>query len=343
MNMREQVKRLWKLCFHDTDDFVDLYFRMRYTDEINSAVEVDGQVVSALQRIPYPMTFLGTTVPTAYVSGACTHPAYRGRGIMRRLLDEAHRKMFNQGVCFSTLIPAEESLIAYYARSGYTVCFRQQEKLLTAGELPVDNSNHILEIKKIDLFKSLPERIVSFACEQLSRQSCCILHTPADWQVIVADHRLDGGDLWVMEDSGRVRALVLCKFDEDRLTVKELLADTEEAACFLERSLLRQYGVSALIRVLPAGPDEGYALGMLRLIQVEEVLRLYAARYPELSWALEVTGDEAIPENNGCYLLEHGTCRKMQVEGRVYERCTLAVLAGRLLAGERPVMNLMLN
>ncbi len=72
--MKAQVRDLWRLCFSaDSEEFVDLYFRMRYTEQINSAVVEDGKVIAALQRIPYPMTFAGDVVPTAYISGACTH------------------------------------------------------------------------------------------------------------------------------------------------------------------------------------------------------------------------------------------------------------------------------
>lgn len=344
MSMREQVRQLWKMCFHDTDDFIELYFRMRYADEINSAIEMDGQVVAALQRIPYPMTCFGAVAPAAYISGACTHPSYRERGLMRKLLADAHRQMYAEGVCFSTLIPAEEGLKAYYARSGYVPCFRQQVKLLTACSLPVDNSKSVLEINQIDLLKTLPEKIVSFACEQGYQQPCSIQHTPEDWLVIVADHRLDGGEAFVGKDAeGNIRAWVLCKYQRGELTVKELLADTEEAELQMLRTLFQHYGVSALYRVLPAGPDEGYALGMVRLIRVEEVLRLYAVRYPDRCLALEVTGDEAIPGNNGCYVLEQGTCRKSRIAGRDYESFTLSELTEHLFAGECPVMNLMLN
>ena len=96
--MREQVKALWKLCFpEDSDDFVELYFSSRYTDDINSAIVEDGRVLSALQRIPYPMLYMDKVIPVSYISGACTHPDFRSRGMMSRLLDEAHRKMYADG------------------------------------------------------------------------------------------------------------------------------------------------------------------------------------------------------------------------------------------------------
>ena len=83
MSVKEQVRQLWETCFNDDEAFVDLYFRLRYTDQINKAIIEDGKVISALQMISYPMTFCGRTVAASYISGACTHPDYRARGAMR--------------------------------------------------------------------------------------------------------------------------------------------------------------------------------------------------------------------------------------------------------------------
>lgn len=162
MSIKEQVRQLWKLCFTDSDEFVELYFRMRYTDELNSYIEVGGKVVAALQRLPYPMIYEGTIVPTSYISGACTHPDYRNRGVMKQLLMKAHRRMYEDGVVLSTLIPAEEWLKAYYAKSGYAVCFQQGTKLLTRHDLPVDNFRSALKLEEIELDKKLPGDVFAF-------------------------------------------------------------------------------------------------------------------------------------------------------------------------------------
>ena len=120
MSVKEQVRMLWATCFHDSEAFMDLYFGCRYADSLNEYMESDGQVIAALQRIPYRLTYEGMNVPVAYISGACTHPAYRERGVMRKLLAQAHQSMFREGVLFFYLIPAEDWLKGYYARSGYT-------------------------------------------------------------------------------------------------------------------------------------------------------------------------------------------------------------------------------
>ena len=117
--MREKVKKLWKLCFNDNDEFVDMYFNLRYNSEVNVAIESGDEVIAALQMLPYPITFHGNSVPTAYISGACTHPDYRSRGVMRELLSQAFGRMYRNNITFTTLIPAEPWLFGYYARVGY--------------------------------------------------------------------------------------------------------------------------------------------------------------------------------------------------------------------------------
>ena len=76
MTTKDEVKTLWKLCFNDSDEFTDLYFKMRYKDEVNRVIREDGKIISALQMIPYPMTFCDEVISTSYISGACTHPDY---------------------------------------------------------------------------------------------------------------------------------------------------------------------------------------------------------------------------------------------------------------------------
>ena len=91
--IREKVKNLWKLCFNDSEEFTELYFRLRYNNDINIAIQSGEEVIAALQMLPYPMTFEGEDIHTAYISGACTHPDYRNRGVMHELLSQAFARM----------------------------------------------------------------------------------------------------------------------------------------------------------------------------------------------------------------------------------------------------------
>src|SRR5574344_124496 len=108
--VKAQVMNLWKLCFDDSDEFIELYFKLRFNNNVNIYIESGSQVISALQVLPYPFTFYGTEFQSSYISGACTHPEYRNRGVMKRLIAETFARMSSIGVTFATLIPAEDWL-----------------------------------------------------------------------------------------------------------------------------------------------------------------------------------------------------------------------------------------
>ena len=101
--IKEQVKSLWKLCFDDSEAFIELYFRLRYNNEVNLAIQSGEEVIAALQMLPYPMTFCNKIVPTSYISGACTHPDYRAKGVMRELLSQSFARMLRNGDSCRTL------------------------------------------------------------------------------------------------------------------------------------------------------------------------------------------------------------------------------------------------
>ena len=85
-NNKSQLIDLWRTSFNDSEEFIKLFFDRVYKKENALFIEKNGKIVSALQMLPYPMSFCGKQVATSYISGACTHPDFRNRGVMRQLL-----------------------------------------------------------------------------------------------------------------------------------------------------------------------------------------------------------------------------------------------------------------
>ena len=102
---------LWRRCFEDTDEFIRFYFERKYSNANSLIYEENGKALSALQMLPYPMRWENVTVDTSYISGACTLPDVRNRGFMTLLLQNALQEMYDRGIAFSTLIPAEDWLL----------------------------------------------------------------------------------------------------------------------------------------------------------------------------------------------------------------------------------------
>ena len=52
MMIKEQVKALWKICFDDSEEFVEMYFRLRYKTEVNVGLR-QRRVRSCLRRFRF--------------------------------------------------------------------------------------------------------------------------------------------------------------------------------------------------------------------------------------------------------------------------------------------------
>lgn len=341
MSVKEQVRKLWKQCFGDSDEFIDLYFRERYSDKINSYIEKDGKIVSALQRIPYSMTCFGEEIPMSYISGACTDISYRNKGLMSNLLTLAHRSMYEEGKWISSLIPAEEWLVDYYARFGYVLSFQQHIKLLTGMSNSVNNFSFPLHISRIDLCKTLSPDIYSYFCKQLRVLPFCVQHTENDFQTILSDWQLGGGELWAVYHESHIVGLAFCLFCEGSLLVRECLVADNEVRERLLGFLATHYAVDGM-KIISSSAGNLRVYGMARVIHVEQMLRLYA-RHSSASFYLEIEGDRDIPENNGFYVVENGICRRGFIEGKDYRKETIAGLSRLLFEGHFPYMNLMLD
>lgn len=334
--MKEEVKALWKLCFDDSDEFIDLYFKMRYKDELNMAIREEGKVIAALQMLPYPMTFCGDTIATSYISGACTHPDYRGRGAMRCLLNEVHRRMYNDGVWLSTLIPAENWLIDYYGKSGYAPSFGY-----AALEVAIDKLRPLSCYQIEECTSPLSEHFHYFDARMRGR-ACCVQHLKEDFIVIMADLKLGDGKLLVARQEDKIVGMAFVAMEGETLCVKELLTDQERISDALLNEAAHIYKVSTLKQLIPSSLNTSF-LGMARIIHAQKMLTLFARKYPKAELYIHLEGDEAIAENNGFYSVCCGKCTREPIARKKYHTYGMASFTRLLLEAEHPYMSLMLN
>jgi GNAT superfamily N-acetyltransferase len=117
---KEALKVMWKLCFpDDADEFIAFYFDRIYKNDETLVYVEYNQLVASLQMIPYSIQSGATVSPSAYISGAMTHPGFRRKGYMSRLLNVSFEVMKAKGFDYTFLIPQEESLFEFYEKRGY--------------------------------------------------------------------------------------------------------------------------------------------------------------------------------------------------------------------------------
>lgn len=338
MIIKEQVKALWKICFEDSEEFVDMYFRLRYKTEVNVAIQSGDEVISALQMLPYPMTFCGETVQTSYISGACTHPDFRSKGVMRELLSQSFTRMWRNGVHFSTLIPAEPWLFDYYKHMGYASVFQYSVKEITLPEFIPSK-----EIA-VNVVSEFQDTTYSYLNKKLSERSCCIQHSLEDFQVIMADLPISGGSIFVAKRANEIKGIAIIYRGESRIIINELLAEDKDVEHSLLYAIKQYTGCNRMTQLLPS--DEKlpqHSLGMARIINAKEVLQIYASAYPEDEMQLEVS-DKQLSVNNGYYYLSKGKCRySTERMPGAHISMNISELTERILKKLNPYMSLMLN
>lgn len=359
LTMRDHVKTLWQLCFNDDPAFIDLYFKYRFKDDINRCIEQNKRIVSALQAIPYPMTWCGGTVLTEYISGACTHPEYRDRGLMRSLLTQTHQQMKRDGVVFATLIPAEKSLFDFYRGFGYATVFSYKKERWTEGTDAVSDG---LKTSIVDLKEELSVKTGIYRAidNMMAERTCAVQHTYEDYRVIVADMLLEKNRLIMASRNGGYAGAAFCVPVDHTVWVEDVVVKSGEDRHAVLTSLFaeaqRAFGTDAVFYKTPVTADgEAGAkkLGQARVIDPLKALTKWMAAHPSFltekgkdNWLIEVQGDAAIAENNGCYLLTPDGCTfgKECPQGmKPDETMDIPALTTFLLRGMHPFMSLMLN
>lgn len=122
------VREMWKICFGDSDEYMELYFREKYRNE-NTLVYFDNnEAVASLQMLPYIFTFHQTEIPIAYFSGLCTLPEARKKGFMEALIRKAFEVLQQRQIPLAVLVPQEEWLLEFYDKFGFAKTFDAGDK-----------------------------------------------------------------------------------------------------------------------------------------------------------------------------------------------------------------------
>lgn len=336
---KEEVKNIWRLCFDDSEEFIEMYFRLRYNNEVSIGITSGEELIAALQMLPYPMTFGGKTIETSYISGACTHPDYRGNGVMRELLSQAYVRMLHKGALISTLIPGEPWLFDYYARMGYAAVFRySQRKELQSCK---SDSSAYINVKCTGEYE---EAVYQYLHKKMLERPCCIQHTETDFKVILADLSVTHDSLYVATQEDEVKGIAMTYREKDTLWIAELLADSPKIENDLLKHIRQTTGCDKLTIIAPAATDEeSYPLGMARILDARAVLQLYAASCPKDEMNIELT-DEQLTTNNGYYYLCKGKCMysNQRLPG-AHIQLTIGELSQKILAPLQPYMSLMME
>lgn len=176
--MLPTLRDMWKTCFGDSDEYLDIFFRYKYQDNNTLVYIAEGETVASLYMLPYTITFYGQKVPFTYLMGLCTLPEHRNKGYMGKLIWEAHRIINERQIALSILIPAEKRLFDYYNKFGYEQVFDKGNELIPLRKILDENRNidkayHIFDAMYKD-------------------KDFCVQKSKVDFEAITLEYKSDG-------------------------------------------------------------------------------------------------------------------------------------------------------
>lgn len=126
---------LWEEAFGDTKDTIDLFFNTCFQMQNTLVAVCDGQVRSVIYLLRNTLQNGGKSFTASYIYAAATEKAYRGKGLMRTLLEYTTETENARGTDFLYLVPANAHLFRYYEKCGFHIAFGKQICTFSREEL----------------------------------------------------------------------------------------------------------------------------------------------------------------------------------------------------------------
>lgn len=333
------LRRLWKECFNDTDEFIDMYFTRVYSPQVDYSIERDGRVVSALQCLPYNMLCGGNTVLAGYLSGVCTDASYRRQGLAGSLVAQSVADMHRRGCTFAFLIPSGSEVLPFYRQYGFYIAIRR-------SAMPIRHSGNVTggtcTVTPATAYSDVLYRL--FARRQRERRGYALLHSREQFKTVVDDW-IKGGNLILTARLGKKTVSYLfVRPDNEKKVLYVYDAPAGRDAAFASmagqaRGMYPGYDMRAYI----TGHRAHNTFACARITDTSKALAAYAAMHPEADMQISVSGDKLIESNNGFYTVSHGQCTRSSAHAGSFTAMTLAQLTRMIFSGDKMSFNFLLE
>lgn len=228
-------KEIWKLCFGDSDIYIDFYYAHRYKEDETALLLHDGQISAMLTMIPVRMvTSDNRNFQSAMLYAIATHPNYRNRGFASQLMNFSEKYLTANNIDFSILVPAEKHLFDFYRKKGYQEGFYIREALFTGAML---DSLSICKTYRCTISSSIPKEYNDRRNKQLSGR----LHLAYADEEIAYQKKLSqqsGADIYAIDIEEIQGCAVIERISPDKLLIKEILLPEELIAMVIKQIAL---------------------------------------------------------------------------------------------------------
>jgi len=122
--MLEEITDLWLSCFAERREAVDLFFAVHYYPKNTLVLKLGERIVAMVHMLPLEILTDAGRLQAHYIYAAATHQAFRGQGLMGRLMARAAEEGVARGDHYALLLPADPGLYDFYGKHGFVRFFK---------------------------------------------------------------------------------------------------------------------------------------------------------------------------------------------------------------------------
>ncbi len=275
------AKDVWKVCFADSEAFIDEYFKkiVRYEDTLGY---YEGEELLAdLFMLKFQAKFAGRFYAADFLAGCATLPRARKRGLMKELVRSAMLDMRGRGLCVTYLHPF---LHSFYRNFGYeTIAYikRHTAQPCMCGETKLTTCYSSMQ--------NLPmEKMYQAYCRYMDRFDNCFLRDSARFSNWLALLFADKGQAAVYENPGTGECAYALFYLEDGA------ADMFELACADQKTREKLFDAVPAAKAnyfLPAGAHEQGSEEFTMMRVLDPIAALQNARLHAYDFTIAVEDD----------------------------------------------------
>ncbi len=204
----ENLKQLWAKVFRDSDEAIDMFFDFHFKPENTAVCIEDNKIVAMFFLLPGKLNNNNCIYNSYYLYAACTDKEYRGRGIMKNLIEFAIYESKKRQINYIFLLPAEDSLYGYYENFGFVPIYGKTTNVYTFDEL--DNNTQISV-----------EHSYSSDYLYLLRKNLCSHYTYFEWDSTSIDFAVKFNKYYGAKFISNCNGYLLYTIADDKIFVKE--------------------------------------------------------------------------------------------------------------------------
>lgn len=285
-DLKEQMMKLWKDTFHDSDDYISLIFDNYFDPEYIEYHEENGQLVSALLGIPYLFGNKDLEISAIYLCGLATKTEFRNRGIMDNLIKRINGRARVKGYILSFLIPQSDVLRIYYLSKGYhNFTYYVEDRYTNVHNFRneyianIDKSSEkdvSLKVKAFEKLRierltssdyNLLQKVTDYILSNERKQSdyLTLIHRPEDLEIVLKENAISNGEIYICINSDdKISGVAFITFNESkRITILRLFNDDNTSYYKILEEINKKYPNSPIC--IKRFPEETHRKTLLEM------------------------------------------------------------------------------